>query len=132
MSKAKAFSKPDMPLTPPIFYILLVLAVKERHGYDIMKQVESESKGKIKLGPGTLYTAIKRLLEAGLIKEANQIAENSKDDERRKYYTLTETGRKILSTELQRFFEALILAKKHNLLPNTAIPNLVPTLAYAK
>ena len=68
MSKRKQFSE-QMPLTPAIFYILLSLAVKERHGYDIMKQVEQDSSGKIKLGPGTLYGAIKRMLEDKLIIE---------------------------------------------------------------
>ena len=66
MSKLKAFSNENTPLTPSIFYILLTLAQKERHGYDIMKQVNNDSHNKIKLGPGTLYGAIKRMLEEKL------------------------------------------------------------------
>ena len=64
MSKLKAFSNANVSLTPQIFYILLSLATKARHGYDIMKQVENDSQGNVKLGPGTLYGAIARLEEA--------------------------------------------------------------------
>src|SRR5438128_1057867 len=70
MSKTKQFSK-IMPLTPAVFYILLSLSTKKRHGYDIMKQVASDSNGKVSLGPGTLYGAIKRMLEEKLIAEVS-------------------------------------------------------------
>lgn len=116
MSKHKAFTKND-PLTPPIFYILLSLATKERHGYDIMKQVEHDSNAKVKLGAGTLYGAIKRMLEANLITEFES------DHSIRKYYKLTEKGRSIFSHELQRYNEAVELAKKRSLL-NPASVNL--------
>ena len=89
------------------FYILLSLAIKDRHGYEIMKQVEHDSDGKISLGPGTLYGAIKRLLQSDLIEGvAGEIP-------RRKYYTLTEAGRKSLASELQRYATALELAKRN-------------------
>lgn len=97
-------------ISPQIFYILLSLALKERHGYDIMKTVESDTKGRVKLGPGTLYGAIKRMLEDRLI-----IAVKS-SDARRKYYKLTEKGRSLLSSEIQRYNEAVELAKKRDLL----------------
>jgi DNA-binding PadR family transcriptional regulator len=106
MSKRKQFSEQNLPLTPAIFYILLALAVTDRHGYDIMKQVEADSSGKIKLGPGTLYGAIKRMLEDGLIIEIDTA------HARRKYYKLTEKGRAIFNNELQRYNEAILLAKK--------------------
>ena len=109
MSKTKAFSKSTNPLTPPIFYILLALATKERHGYDIMKQVQNDSNDKVKLGPGTLYGAIKRMLEDKLIIELDT------EETRRKYYKLTEKGRTIFSNELQRYNEAVELAKTRNL-----------------
>src|SRR5258705_20464 len=83
MSKSKAFSNSNVSLTPQIFYILLALATKERHGYEIMKQVENDSKSKVKLGPGTLYGAIKRMLEEKLIVELDTT------HSRRKYYKLT-------------------------------------------
>src|SRR5256885_14408888 len=93
MSKTKSFSNSNVSLTPQIFYILLSLATKERHGYEIMKQVEKDSNGKLKLGPGTLYGAIKRMLEEKLIVEIDT------DHSRRKYYKLTDKGRAIFSNE---------------------------------
>ena len=115
MSKIKMFSEPEAPLTPSVFYILLALGVKERHGYDIMKQVQEDSKGKVKLGPGTLYGSIKKMLEKNLIVEVDERPDQILDDERRRYYMLTEVGRKMLSIELQRFAEALEIAKRKKL-----------------
>jgi DNA-binding PadR family transcriptional regulator len=109
MSKRKQFVQKNVPLTAPIFYILLSLATKERHGYDIMKRVESESQGKVKLGAGTLYGAIKRMLEDRLIVDIES------EHARRKYYKLTEKGRAIFINELQRYNEAVELAKKKNI-----------------
>ena len=122
MSKAKAFSNSHMPLTPPIFYILLSLATKERHGYDIMKQVANDSQNKIKLGPGTLYGAIKRMLEDKLLIELHT------SHARRKYYKLTKKGKTIFSNELQRYNEAVELAKKRSLFANPSLAKLA--LAY--
>ena len=119
MSKSKAFSNSNVSLTPQIFYILLSLATKERHGYEIMKQVENDSKGKVKLGPGTLYGAIKRMLEEKLIVELNTT------HSRRKYYKLTEKGRAIFSSELQRYQEAVELAKQRSLFANPVVAKLV-------
>jgi len=115
MSRIKLFSRAHTPLTPAIFYILLSLATKERHGYDIMKQVKSDSEGKIKLGPGTLYGAIKRMLEEKLIVELDT------NHARRRYYKLTDKGRNIFNSELQRYTEAVELAKKRSLLSNPSI-----------
>lgn len=109
MSKPKSFTNANVSLTPQIFYILLALATKERHGYDIMKTVASDSQGKIKLGPGTLYGAIKRMLEEKLITELDS------NHTRRKYYQLTEKGRRLFSQELQRYNTAVALAKKRSL-----------------
>ena len=117
MSKSKAFSNANVSLTPQIFYILLALATKERHGYDIMKQVEADSQKKIKLGPGTLYGAIKRMLEL--------LSEVDSSDTRRKYYKLTEKGRTIFSQELQRYTAAVELAKERSLLGKPAVAKLV-------
>lgn len=115
MSKRKQFVEENAPLTPPIFYILLSLATKERHGYDIMKQVESDSQNKVKLGAGTLYGAIKRMLEEQLIIEVVT------NHARRKYYKLTEKGRSIFNNELQRYNQAVELAKQKNLLVRPTI-----------
>ncbi len=119
MSKRKQFIQDNAPLTPPIFYILLSLATKERHGYDIMKQVETDSKGKVKLGPGTLYGAIKRMLEGKLIVEIDSA------HARRKYYQLTEKGRGIFNNELQRYSETVELAKQNNLFARPVVAKLV-------
>jgi len=99
------------PLTPAVFYIMLSLSLKERHGYDIMNQVESDSHGKIKMGPGTLYGSIKRMLEAGLITEVDK----SKDN-RRKFYKLTQKGQKHLSAEIERYSEVVDLVNNRKLI----------------
>jgi DNA-binding PadR family transcriptional regulator len=111
MSKSKSFENSNVSLTPQIFYILLSLATKERHGYDILKTVAKDSEGKIKLGPGTLYGAIKRMLEQKLIIELDS------DNSRRKYYKLTDKGKSIFNNELQRYNQAVELAKQRSLLP---------------
>src|SRR5579885_3551440 len=115
MSKQKTFSNNNVSLTPQIFYILLSLATKERHGYEIMKQVEHDSEGNVKLGPGTLYAAIKRMLEEKLITEIDS------DHARRKYYKLTIRGYSIFSAELRRYNQAVELARSRNLFGKTAI-----------
>jgi len=99
------------PLTPAVFYILLALSLHQRHGYDIMKQVEKDSHGKIQMGPGTLYGSIKRMLKSGLVEEVD-----NPEDERRKFYRLTKRGQKNLSAEIQRFEEIVNLAKHKKIL----------------
>lgn len=96
------------------FYILLSLALKKRHGYEIMKQVEHDSNKRVLLGPGTLYGSIKRLLQAGLIEE------EPGEHARRKYYTLTKSGRGSLLAEIERYNDAVQLAKQANLLKKLA------------
>ena len=86
--------------------------MEERHGYAIMKQVESDSQGKVKMGPGTLYGSIGRMLEAGLIGEADKKIDPELDDERRNYYQITALGRKTLAAELDRYREVVAVAKK--------------------
>jgi DNA-binding PadR family transcriptional regulator len=96
----------EQSISQPEFYILLSLAIKSRHGYEIMKQVEQDSAGKVILGPGTMYGAIKRMLQTGLIEQSKG------DDSRRKYYTLTDKGRASLNAELTRYNDAVELAKR--------------------
>lgn len=105
----------DNSLSQSEFYILLSLAIKSRHGYEIMKQVEQDSGEKILLGPGTLYGAIKRMLQSGLIEEA------AGDSPRRKFYALTDRGRKSLSLELQRYNDTVELARRKNLFKNLGL-----------
>lgn len=90
------------PLTPAVFHILLALSDGEQHGYRIMQLVELQSGGKLRMGPGTLYGSIKRMLEDGLIEEAPDFKKNPAEDERRRYYRLTEAGRRALMAEAER------------------------------
>lgn len=93
------------------FSILLALSLKERHGYEIIKQIEEDSQGKIKIGPGALYTSIKHLHAKGLITEIEKHNQNS-----RRYYKLTAVGKKILQQELTYYENALSLAKERQVL----------------
>ena len=102
----------DAPLTPAVLHILLALSTEQRHGYAIMKQVESDSQGKVKMGPGTLYGSIGRMLEAGLIRETDKKIDADLDDERRIYYQITTLGQKALGAELDRYREVVAIAKK--------------------
>src|ERR1700742_493793 len=91
------------PLSPAVLHILLALSTEERHGYGIMKQVEADSLGKVKMGPGTLYGSVGRMLEAGLIRESGKRVDPGTSDERRIYYKLTAAGKAALEAELKRY-----------------------------
>jgi DNA-binding PadR family transcriptional regulator len=105
-------NKANAPLTPAVLHILLALASKERHGYAIMKQVESDSQGKVKMGPGTLYGSLGRMIDAGLIRQSEKKIDPKMDDERRVYYKITSLGQKALAAELERYREVVVLAKR--------------------
>ncbi len=96
------------------FYVLLALLQSPRHGYGIMQDVEELSAGQLRLGPGTLYTAIKRLLVAGFI------AECEADAERRRCYRLTRKGKTVAADEAQRLSALVRVARKRGLLPSTS------------
>jgi DNA-binding PadR family transcriptional regulator len=100
-----------------VFHILLALSSGERHGYGIMKQVEADSQGKVTMGPGTLYGSLKRMLDAGLVKEGSQRVDPAMDDERRIYYQITGAGRKALAAELERYQRIVALAQERKLYP---------------
>lgn len=92
-----------LPLSPVALNILLALADAERHGYGIMLEVRERTGGRVRLGPGTLYGAIKRLKDAGVIEEAGERADaEDGGDERRCYYRLTGFGGQVLSAEVER------------------------------
>ncbi|HHX43096.1 MAG TPA: helix-turn-helix transcriptional regulator [Chloroflexi bacterium] len=101
-----------LPLTPAVFHILLSLADAERHGYGIIKQVEADTDGRVRMGPGTLYGTIKRLLAAGLVVETEERPDPEMDDERRRYYRLTDWGRRVLTAETERLEALLRLAQQ--------------------
>jgi DNA-binding PadR family transcriptional regulator len=100
-----------LPLTPPVFHILLALAGEERHGYGIMQDVAQQTNDALKLGPGTLYGCLKRMLAAGLIEESEERPDPSLDDERRRYYRLKPLGESVVRAEAQRIAMALAAAK---------------------
>ena len=105
-----------LPLTPAVFNILLALADNEKHGYGIMLEVEANTDGQVLMGPGTLYGSIKRMLTAGLIEESNERADPEMDDQRRKYYRLTDLGRSTLHMEAERLASQVMIAKVKNVL----------------
>ena len=113
VTKQQAGRPPEayLPLPPATFHILLALADGELHGYAIMKGVAARSEGTVRLGPGTLYGALKRLLEAGLVKESGERADLERGDERRRYYRLTQLGLSVARAEARRL-EAIVRAAR--------------------
>jgi DNA-binding PadR family transcriptional regulator len=102
MARTEDPSPIEPPLTPAIFHILLALATAEMHGYAIMQEIAILSDGQVHVGPGTLYGSIKRLLAAGLIEESGDRPDPELDDERRRYYRLTQDGHRVLTAEAER------------------------------
>lgn len=109
MTKTAARPEHMLPLTPAVFHILLALADGEKHGYAIMQEVAAITNGDMKMGPGTLYGSIKRMLEAGLVDETNERPDPALDDERRRYYRLTSFGEQVARAESKRL-RALVQA----------------------
>ena len=104
--------KPDLlPLTPPVFHILLALADEERHGYGIMQDVARQTNDALQLGPGTLYGCLKRMLAAGLVEESDERPDLELDDERRRYYRMTALGRDMVRAEASRLAGSVSAAK---------------------
>lgn len=107
-----------LPLTSAVFSILMALADGEKHGYAIMLEVEQATDGKVMMGPGTLYGSLDRMLKAGLIEDSEKRPSDGKVDERRRYYRLSQFGRRVLTAEAHRLAEAVRLAQaKHILKP---------------
>lgn len=105
-----------LPLTPAMFHILLALADRERHGYHIMQEVDERTEGRVKLGPGTLYGSIKRLLADGLIEESDERPDAELDDERRRYYRLSDFGFRVATAEAERLENLVKSARVKKLL----------------
>ena len=100
-----------LPLATATFQILLALVDSERHGYAIMKEVSARSAGTVRLGPGTLYGALKRLLEGGLVEEGGERADPELGDDRRRYYRLTKFGLRVARLEARRL-DAMVRAAR--------------------
>jgi DNA-binding PadR family transcriptional regulator len=105
---------PLLPLSPAILHILVALSGEDRHGYGIMQEVARQSEGQYKLGPGTLYDNLEKLLDQGIVQEANPLS--SGGDSRRRYYRLTRFGRRLLATEISRL-EGVVRAARLHLKP---------------
>ena len=104
-----------LPLTPAVFHILLALADGEKHGYGIMQEVEAITSGRVKMGPGTLYGTIKRMLDKDLIEETNERPDPDLDDERRRYYCLTGFGQAVMTAEVRRMTQLVDVARTKQL-----------------
>jgi DNA-binding PadR family transcriptional regulator len=104
------------PLTPPVFHILLALTSGEKHGYGIMQDVAGQTNGDLQLGPGTLYGCLKRMLAAGFIEESDERPDPELDDERRRYYRITDPGRHAVRAEARRLAGAVEAARARRVL----------------
>jgi len=104
-------------ISTTVFHILVALAGQDRHGYSIMQDVAARTDGRIKLSPGTLYGAIRRLLEEGLIQELDERPDPENDDERRRYYRLTTAGYAAAREEAAQLNRMLGQARANGLVP---------------
>jgi DNA-binding PadR family transcriptional regulator len=102
---------PFLPLSPAILHILVALSGEDRHGYGIMQEVARQSDDRYKLGPGTLYDNLEKLLNQGIVEGASR--RSLADDPRRRYYRLTRFGRRLLATEITRLEGVVRKAKSH-------------------
>ena len=109
-----------MKLNPTDFQILLALAGESRHGYGIMQEIARQSGGAVKMGPGSLYGAIKRLLDSGLVVEGSPPRSAEEDPRRTSYYRITPAGRKAASDAARELADLVSVAVSHGLLPAAA------------
>jgi DNA-binding PadR family transcriptional regulator len=110
-----------LPLTPAVFFILFALADGEKHGYAVMQSVSRISDNQFRMGPGTLYTTIQRLLDLGLIEETESAGGQSDHENRRRYYKLTRTGKTVLAADISRMESLVRLAREKKLVPKTSV-----------
>lgn len=106
-----------LPLPTAAFHILVALADRDRHGYSIMQDVAARTEGKVRLSAGTLYSAVRRMLEQGLIEELRDSPDPASGDERRRYYCLTDLGRAVAVAEARRVSDMLSQARATGLIP---------------
>lgn len=118
VTKRNAGRPPEsyLPLPPATFHILLALADGEQHGYAIMKGVDARSEGAVRLGPGTLYGSLKRLLKARLVEEGSERVDPDRGDERRRYYRLTSLGLAVVRAEAERLDAMVRAARRKKLI----------------
>jgi DNA-binding PadR family transcriptional regulator len=124
-----SINSPDLkrflPLTPAAFNILLALADGEKHGYAIMQAIALRTAGEVRMGPGTLYGLIKRMLADSWIEELDERPDPALDDERRRYYRLTDLGQRVAAAEAERLALLVAIARQQGLLPSKGSANLL-------
>ncbi len=108
-----------LPLTPAVLDIVLALGDEELHGYAIMREVRRRTDGRRRLAPGTLYRSLRQMQEKGLVAEPEERPDPGLDDERRRYYRLTELGRRVAVAEVERLEDAVRAARSKGLVPKT-------------
>lgn len=104
-----------LPLTPAVLHILLALVDGERHGYGIMQEIGQRTGGTVRMGPGTLYGSLKRMMADGLVEESAERPDPALDDERRRYYRLTAFGQRVIRAEVRRLEQIVLQAQLKNL-----------------
>ena len=105
-----------LPLTPAVLHILLAVADGDQHGYAIAQAVEELTEGTVRMGPGTLYGSIGRMVASGLLEESSRPRGRAADDERRRFYRMTPLGRRVLESETDRLARVVALARAKNVL----------------
>ena len=105
-----------LPLTPAVLHILLALADGDQHGYAIAQTVEELTGGTVRMGPGTLYGSIGRMVASGLLEESSRGRGRVAEDERRRFYRMTALGRRVLESEMERLDRVVALARAKNVL----------------
>jgi DNA-binding PadR family transcriptional regulator len=109
-----------LPLPPATFHILMAVASEDRHGYAIIQDIEQRTGGHLRLSAGTLYRSIQRMLEQGLLVETNERPAPEFDDERRRYYRITEFGTAVARAEARRLSELVGMARASGFAPERA------------
>jgi DNA-binding PadR family transcriptional regulator len=107
-----------LPLTPAMLDIVVALADDELHGYAIMREVRRRTDGRKRLAPGTLYRSLRQMHERGLVAESEERPEAGLDDERRRYYRLTDLGRRVAVAEVERLEDLVQAARSKGLVPS--------------
>jgi len=105
-----------LPLTPAVLHILLALADGDQHGYAIARTIEDLTGGTVRMGPGTLYGSIGRMVASGLLEESSRGRGRISGDERRRFYRMTTLGRRVLESEMERLDRVVALARAKNVL----------------
>src|SRR5512140_3437766 len=110
-----------LPLTPAMFEVLIALADGEKHGYAVLKEVARRTDGRVTLSPGTLYAILRRFVADGIVAESDERPDAALDDERRRYYAITDFGRAVAQAEARRMETVLGMARAKSLIPRSRL-----------